>query len=85
MVENTKLIFFIFQFFVNNKRTVIARKLIPFRKYREFNSLSNAIHPVQIHRAILEKLRFTKKVKKILTSNISEIYGSILLPKESPD
>ena len=23
-----------------------------------------------------------KKVKKILTSNISEIYGSILLPKE---
>ena len=28
-------------------------------------------------------LRFEKKkVKKILTSNISEIYGSIILPKE---
>ena len=28
---------------------------------------------------------FKKKVKKILTSNISEIYGSILLPKELYD
>ena len=31
-------------------------------------------HPIQIHRAVLEKLQFEKKVKKILTSNISEIY-----------
>ena len=35
-----------------------------------------------IHRAILEKIRFKKKVIKILTSNISEIYGPIILPKE---
>ena len=35
-----------------------------------------------IHRAVLEKLRFVKKVKKILTSNISEIYEPIILPKE---
>ena len=53
-----------------------------FRKSRYFNSLSNAIHPIQIHRAVLKKLRFEKKVKKILTSNISEIYGPIILPKE---
>ena len=31
---------------------------------------------------ILDQLRFKKKSKKILTSNISEIYGSIILPKE---
>ena len=47
-----------------------------------FNSLSNATHLIQIHRAVLEKLRFEKKVKRILTSNISEIYGPIILPKE---
>ena len=35
-----------------------------------------------IHRAVLEKLRFKKKVIKILSSNISEIYGPIILPKE---
>ena len=61
---------------------MIARKLFFFGKYKYFNSLSNATHPIQIHKAVLEKLRFEKKVKKILTSNISEIYGSILLPKE---
>ena len=31
----------------------------------------NAIHLIQIHRAVLEKLPFEKKVKKILTTNIS--------------
>ena len=35
-----------------------------------------------IHGAVLEKLLFEKKVKKILTSNISEIDGQIILPKE---
>ena len=68
--------------FVNKKRTVIARKLIFFRKYRYFNSLSNATHPIQINRAVLENLRFEKKVTKILTSNISEICGPIIFPKE---
>ena len=29
-----------------------------------------ATHPIQIHRAVFEKLRFEKKVKKILTLNI---------------
>ena len=52
------------------------------RKYRYFNSLLNATHPIQIHRPVLEKLGFEKKDKKILTSNISEIYGPIILPKE---
>ena len=35
-----------------------------------------------IHRAVLEKLRFEKKVKYIVTSNISEIYGPIILRKK---
>ena len=35
-----------------------------------------------MHWAVLEKLRFEKEVEKILTSNISEIYGSIILSKE---
>ena len=35
---------------------MIARKLTFLRKYRYFNSLSNATHPIQIHRAVLEKL-----------------------------
>ena len=39
--------------FVNNKRTVIAKKMILFRKYRYFDSLSNATHPIQIHRVVL--------------------------------
>ena len=47
-----------------------------------FKSLSNATHPIQIHKTVLEKLRFEKKVKRILTSNISENYGPIILPKE---
>ena len=42
----------------------------------------NATHPIQIHISVHEKLRFEKKVTKILTSNISEIYGSIILPNE---
>ena len=53
-----------------------------FRKYRYFNSIPNATHPIQIYRAILKKSRFEKKVKKILTSNIAEIYEPIVLPKE---
>ena len=42
----------------------------------------NATHPIQMHTAVVKKLRFEKKVKKMLTSNISEIYGPIILPKE---
>ena len=61
---------------------MIARKLFFLRKYRYFNSLSNVTHPIQMHRAVLEELRFEKKVKKTLTSNISEIYGPIILPNE---
>ena len=73
--------FFRFYDFVNNKRTVIAGNF--FRKYRYFNTLLElATHPNQIHRAVLERLRFEKKVKKIYTSNIFEIHGSILLLKE---
>ena len=34
------------------------------------------------YRAVLEILRFEKKDNKILTSNIYEIYGPIILPKE---
>ena len=40
----------------------LARKLLFFRKYRNFNSFSNATHPIQIHKTVLEKLRFKKKV-----------------------
>ena len=66
--ENSSLSFKVIRFkkkkekhvFVNNKRTVIARKLI-FCQYRYFNSLSDATHPFQIHRAVLEKLQFLKK------------------------
>ena len=72
--ENSFFSFFNVYVFINKKRTVIARKIIFFRKYRYLNSLSNGTYPIQIHRAVLEKLRFEKKVKKILTSNISEIY-----------
>ena len=84
MVRHTKLIFSFFYVyvFINNKRTVDSQKNNFFRKYRYLNSLSNATHPIQIHRAVFEKLRFAKKVKKILTSNISEIYGPIMQPKE---
>ena len=64
--------------FINNKRSVIATKIIFFRKYRYLSSLPNATHPIQIHGAVLNKLRFEKKVKKILTSNISEIHGTIM-------
>ena len=44
--------------------------------------VTDATHPIQIHRAVLKKLRFEKNVKKILTSNISEIYWPIILPNE---
>ena len=40
------------------------------------------MHPIQIHRVVLEKLQFKKKGRKFLTLNISEIYGPIMLPKE---
>ena len=73
--------FSMFYVFVNNKRIVIAKKVF-FGKYRFLCALSNATYPIQIHRAVLEKLRFENKVKKTLTSNISEIYGPIILPKE---
>ena len=56
--------------------------MIYFRKYKYFHSLLNATYPIQMHRAVLEKIRFEKKDTKILTSNISEIYGPIILPKE---
>ena len=62
---------------------MIARKVIFFRKYRYFNSLSNATHPIQIHRVVLEKLQFGKKSEKNLTSNISEIYGSTRLKQSA--
>ena len=81
-IRNSFFSFFNVYVFINNKRTIIARDIFFFRKYRYLNSLSNATHPIQIHRTVLEKLPFEKKLKKTLTSNISEIYGSILLPKE---
>ena len=40
------------------------------------------VHNIYITYKIFEKLQFEKKVKKILTSNISEIYGSIYWWKE---
>ena len=62
---------------------MIARKFVLFRKYKYFNSLSTATHPIhRIHRAVLEKLRFKKKNEKMLISNISEIYEPIILPNE---
>ena len=45
--------------------------------FRYFNSLSNATHPIQIHIAVLEKLRFEKKANKIfsiLSKNSAESY-----------
>ena len=43
---------------------MIARKLIFFRKYRYFNSLSTATYPILIHRTVIKKLRFEKKTLK---------------------
>ena len=63
-VQDALFSFFRFYVFVNNKITVIARKVIFFRKCRYFNSLSNATHTIQIHRAVLEKLQFEKKSEK---------------------
>ena len=85
MVRHTSLFFSFFNVyvFINNKRTVIAKKIFFFRKYRYLNSLSNATYPIKIHRAVYKKLRFEKKVTKILTSNISEIYGPIMYSAES--
>ena len=63
MIRHSKLIFAFFNVYVflNNKRTVIAKKIILFRKYRYLNSLSHATHPIQIRRAVFENLRFEKK------------------------
>ena len=47
---------------------MITRNFFVFRKYRYVNSLLNATYPVQIYKAVLEKLRFEKKVKKIFKS-----------------
>ena len=68
--------FFIFHFyvFVNNKRTVIARKLI------FLENIDNLI----LFRMVCIPFRYIKPFSrnKPLTSNISEIHGSILLTKE---
>ena len=84
MIRQSKRIFAFFNVYVflSNKRTVITKKIIFIRKYRYLNSLSNATHPSQITIAVFEKLRFDKDVKKILTSNISEIYRPMIYPKE---
>ena len=68
MIRHSKVIFAFFNVYVflNNKRTVIAKKIFFFRKYRYLNSLSNATHPIQIRRAVFEKLRFEKKSMNIL-------------------
>ena len=58
-IQNSFFWFFNVYVFVNNKWTLIARKLIFFRKYRYFNSLSNATHPIQISRLYLKKNRKT--------------------------
>ena len=50
--------------------------------YKLSINLLNPTHSIQIHHTVVKKLRFEKKVKKMLTSNISEIYGPIILPKE---
>ena len=78
---HTKFIFFFFHFsmFTFFIITENARNCF-FMKYGYFNSILNATHSLRIHRAFLEKLRFEKKVKNILTSNISEIYEPIILP-----
>ena len=65
MVRHTSFFsFFNVYVFINNKRTVIATKIILFRKYRYLNSLWNATNPIQIHRAIFKKLRFEKRLKE---------------------
>ena len=78
-IQNSFFFFFHFSMFTFFIITENPRKVF-FRKYRYLNSLSNAIHPIQIRRAVFEKLRFEIKVKKILTSKIpnSEIYGPIM-------
>ena len=63
-VQNSFFSFFGIYVFVNNKITVITRKVFFLRKYRHFNSLSNATHPIHIRRAVLEKLQFEKKSEK---------------------
>ena len=78
IVTHTKLIFFHLSMFSFLLITKGSWRNNFFRKYRYLNSLSNATNPIQIHRAVIEKLRFEKKVKKILTSNISEIYRPIM-------
>ena len=77
-IEKSFFSFFRFYVLDNNKITVIARKLTFFRKYRYFNSLSNATHPIQIHKAVREKLRFEKKSEKNL--NLKYIWNLWINP-----
>ena len=67
--------FFNVDVFVNNKRTMIAGKIIFFRKYRYLNSLLNATHPIKIHRAVLNKLQFEKKNLKEISKRLSQFYS----------
>ena len=46
--------------FDNNKRPL---KIFFFMKYWYFNSILNATHYLRIHRTILNKLQFEKKLK----------------------
>ena len=85
MVEYTKLIFFSFfnfYVFVNNKRTVIARKLFFLENIGNLILFWMLYIPFRYIEPFSRNYDLKKKVKKNLTSNISEIYGSILLPKE---
>ena len=88
-----KLIRFFSSYHATKKMTLYSRKNFEYQKvivrswwkFTYIISLSHtklSINLDMIHRADLQILQFEKKVKKILTSNISEIYGPIILSTE---
>ena len=53
---------------------MIARQFFLFRKYRYFNSLSDATHPIRIHTAVLEKLSIPNQFYKVWLKTLLEIW-----------
>ena len=61
-IQNSFSFFFHFSMFTFFLITENPRKVF-FRKYSYFHSISNATHSLRIHRAVLVKLRFQKRLK----------------------
>ena len=61
-IQNSLFFFFYFSMFTFFIITENPRNFF-FRKYSYYNYISNATHSLRIHRAVLEKLRFDKRLK----------------------